>query len=525
MGVERVRIGSEPTCPYERSASDIVPAPAGDRGVSPYLSSSPPTMPSLLGGSYRIIELLEEGGMGRLYRAEHVRLRRPIAVKVLAHHLAHSPAALLRFQREAEIISQLHHPHVVHVLDFDTTEAGEPFIVMELLEGETLRVRLEREGVLPLDDILTIITQIASALAAAHQVGIIHRDLKPENIFLLQVDRGSLVCKLLDFGISKRTTGGTNVTGEFELLGTPAYMAPEQAIPASPVDHRADEFALATIAYELLTGRQPFGGDSIPEIIHRLTHEAPPPMSVFTKQVPLPVESVILRALSKSPEDRFLSVPDFASALSQAAGQCVPGRTKDGRRSSSTVKGAVLASLPSSQLIRAARSTAPVLRPDTSPVVRGAPHTRRSSAPSLPEGRSIPSPIPEPSHEDIQQKLADCRQAAAFGEQQRAVGMARTLLRMARRSADPRALALVRESSALLEPLFFSELGKLSTIVSFVKDADVKSTRITPEHAYLLSRVTEPVTIEEFLDISPLSRVETLAFLVELTADGVLSLS
>jgi len=166
-----------------------------------------------------------------------------------------------------------------------------------------------------------------------------------------------------------------------------------------------------------------------------------------------------------------------------------------------------------------------VLRPDAPSVGRVTPAARRSAPPNLPVGRTIPSPIPDPTHQDIQQKLADCRQAAAFGEQQRAVGMAKSLVRMARRCSDPRALALVRESSPLLEPLFLSALGKLTSLVSFVKDADVKSTRITPEHAYLLSRVTEPVTIDELLDISPLSRVETLAFLAELSADGVLSLS
>src|SRR5512133_513110 len=223
--------------------------------------STPPPAGELVGqvlrGTYRILNAIEEGGMGRLYRAEHIRLHRPIAVKVLANHLAGDEAALARFHREAEIVSQLHHPHIVHILDFDTTESGAPYIVMELLRGESLAKRLNRERMLPVADVVQIVAQIASALNLAHQQGIVHRDLKPDNVFLLEVDAGEVFVKLLDFGISKGTSNATKVTREFDVLGTPDYMAPEQAVCTAKADHRADQFALACMSYEMMTGRLP----------------------------------------------------------------------------------------------------------------------------------------------------------------------------------------------------------------------------------------------------------------------------
>src|SRR6187455_2611697 len=172
---------------------------------------TPPGSHPLLGttirGTYRILRTLDQGGMGMVFEAEHVRLKRRVAVKVLAQHLAKDAHALARFNREAEIISQLQHPHVGQVSDFDTTEAGEPYLVMELLSGESLASRLDRERCLPVADALAIAYQVSAGLAAAHAANIVHRDLKPANIFLTQVPDGGILVKLLDFGISKRAGG------------------------------------------------------------------------------------------------------------------------------------------------------------------------------------------------------------------------------------------------------------------------------------------------------------------------------
>lgn len=283
-------------------------------------SDADETVGQVLRNTYRILGVLEEGGMGRLYEAEHTRLRRPVAVKVLARHLASDPGALVRFHREAEIVSQLHHPHIVHILDFDTTEAGEPYIVMELLRGETLSRRLDRERQLSIRDAAQIVLQVAAGLSLAHQAGIVHRDLKPDNVFLLAMEDNSIFVKLLDFGISKSASAGAKVTREFDVLGTPDYMAPEQAVSTTRADHRSDQFALAAMTYEIISGRMPFVGESVVDLLHKIVNEDPIPLSRIVAGLPPAIDSVMARALSKAADDRYPTVQDFAGALAFAAG-------------------------------------------------------------------------------------------------------------------------------------------------------------------------------------------------------------
>src|SRR5690606_21636597 len=278
-----------------------------------------------LGGAYQIRSQLDEGGMGLVYEAQHVRLKRSVAVKVMAGHLANDQNALARFTREAEIVSQLHHPHVVQVLDFDTTEDGRPYLVMELLKGLSLDAVMARSGLLDVSASIRIATQAASALSAAHQAGIVHRDLKPANIFL--VDTGEeLFVKLLDFGISKKAgeearLGSTKLTGEFDILGTPEYMAPEQALgKTADVDARGDQYALAVILYEMLTGKVPFTADDVMELLQRVIRDIPLAPSVLRPQLPAKIDQVILRAMAKSPQARFERIADFAHALEDGLG-------------------------------------------------------------------------------------------------------------------------------------------------------------------------------------------------------------
>ena len=180
-----------------------------------------PLVGSLLSGTYEVKRLLDRGGMGIVFEAEQVRLRRKVAIKVLPVHLAQDPQALLRFQREAELVSSLQHPHVVQIVDFDTTEQGEPYIVMEYLAGESLELRLASEPTLPLEFAVRVATQVASGLAAVHGALIVHRDLKPANIFLTELPTEGVHVKLLDFGIGKRLGGQQRLTGENDVMGTP----------------------------------------------------------------------------------------------------------------------------------------------------------------------------------------------------------------------------------------------------------------------------------------------------------------
>ncbi len=284
----------------------------------------PDLIGQILGGAYRVLRQLDAGGMGMVYEAEHVRLRRPLAVKIMAGHLSQDQNALARFHREAEIISQLEHPHIVQVVDFDTTPAGQPFLVMELLRGRSLESRLE-QGRLPIAEAILIATQAASGLSAAHRSDIVHRDLKPANVFLLDSAHsspsggGETFVKLLDFGISKRTGHSHGLTGEFDILGTPDYMAPEQALGRTAmVDHRGDQFALAVITYEMLTGRLPFAADEVMEVLQRVIRDTPTLPSAVRPEVPPSIDDVLLRALSKRPEERFSNIADFAETLSAA---------------------------------------------------------------------------------------------------------------------------------------------------------------------------------------------------------------
>src|SRR5262245_21923742 len=282
-----------------------------------------PIAESLIGktlrGTYLIQETLDQGGMGMVFVAEHVRLRRKVAVKVLAKHLVNDQQALARFHREAEIISQLNHPSIVQVVDFDATDDGEPYLVMELLSGESLEACLDRERQLPPADAVGSTVQTASGLAAAHNANIVHRDLKPGNVFLMRVPGEGVFVKLLDFGISKRAGAPRGLTGEFDILGTPDYMAPEQASGrTAQVDHRGDQFALAVITYQMLTGALPFAGNNVMEVLQRVLHDAPSAPSSINEALPKHLDDVLLKALSKDPALRYLSISGFAQDLAQA---------------------------------------------------------------------------------------------------------------------------------------------------------------------------------------------------------------
>jgi len=269
--------------------------------------------------TYALGRLLGIGGMGEVYFGTHLRTRRKVAVKMLHPHLVDDSIVLSRFRREAEVTGRLGSEHIVQILDVDEDE-GHPFLVLELLEGESLAHRIKHRGTLPFDEVGTIIDQIANALEVAHRANIIHRDLKPENIYLCPREGGGTIVKLLDFGVSKiRDSAATALTQDAAILGTPDFMSPEQATGRSDeIDACSDIFSLGGVIYTMLTTKHPFAADSVPALMHQICDEEPVPLTQFNAQVPHGVENVVAIAMAKQRDHRYASAAVLARDLRTA---------------------------------------------------------------------------------------------------------------------------------------------------------------------------------------------------------------
>jgi serine/threonine protein kinase len=275
-------------------------------------SDEDPLLGQLLDGNYEVVRVIGEGGMGRVYEARHTRLHtKRFAVKVLHHELAREPEVVTRFQREAEAASVLTHPNVVGVYDVNTSADGRPYIVAELLQGEDLGKYLDRMGRLPVTEAVRIVRQVCHALGAAHAAGIVHRDVKPENVFLAGPNAA---VKVLDFGISKVSEVSDGLTKTGTVMGTPDYMAPEQA-RGDRVDARADVYAVGAILYRALTGRKPFDGTDPMAILTAVLTQEPERPSTLQPTIPLSLELIVQRTMAKLPSERFESMELLEQAL------------------------------------------------------------------------------------------------------------------------------------------------------------------------------------------------------------------
>lgn len=310
--------------PDESPAPEPKPLEEGSRMVG-----------ALLSGRYQIKRMCGEGGMGRVYEAEHIEIGKRVAIKVLHPAYSRTPDLVERFRREARAASRIEHPNVVNVTDFGTTEDGSLFFVMEYIEGIELGLLIHREGPLPPVRALRIAEQMCEALQAAHDVGVIHRDLKPENILLLGLGGNNRTppagqssagldprepvdfVKVLDFGIAKSAEieespkRGKRLTRPGVAMGTPEYMAPEQAA-GHPADPRSDIYAVGSIMYEMLCASPPYEGDNVMEVLHKKANESPKALLSLRPALPPAVISLVERAMARSPDDRPRSMADLA---------------------------------------------------------------------------------------------------------------------------------------------------------------------------------------------------------------------
>lgn len=276
---------------------------------------------AVLGDKFRIDAEIGKGGMGEVYRATHIVLNRPMAVKVLRSELLKEAASVSRFFREAKIAASLVHDHICEVTDFGKTEDGAPYLVMPLLKGRSLAELVADGKSLDWRRAVDIADQVLSALFAMHQAGIVHRDLKPENIFITAVSGREDFVKLLDFGISKLSedSGDIALTDTGKVLGTPHYMSPEQTRGKGEVDHRTDLYAVGVLLYRLLTGRAPFDGSSYNEIIAEILTAPIPPLETGAQPLPQGLVAAVVKALARNPADRYGSAEKMRVALRSVA--------------------------------------------------------------------------------------------------------------------------------------------------------------------------------------------------------------
>ena len=300
------------------SASDAIPSPG-----------------EIVASKYEVLRVLGAGGMGVVVAARHVQLAQQVAIKFMRGPAAHDPTAIERFLREARAVVALSSEHVARVLDVGTLESGAPYIVMEYLAGHDLAAILRESGPLAIRDAVDAILQACDALAEAHSLGIVHRDIKPSNLFVTARRDGSRMVKVLDFGISKSggaQANGDGLTSSGLVMGSPAYMSPEQARSTKSVDVRSDLWSLGVVLYELLTGVEPFGGESVGEILARVLSEAPALPRSHRPDIPVGLEAVVCRCLERDLASRVQSAAELARQLS-------PFASRDGARLAERIAG------------------------------------------------------------------------------------------------------------------------------------------------------------------------------------------
>lgn len=310
------------------------------------LAPAIPSVGELVNGKYRVDGTAGTGGMGVVLIATHVELGHRVAIKVLAHDEGTNDTAIERFLREGKAAASLRSDHVVRIYDVGRLESGVPFMVMELLIGEDLGSYVNTHGPVEPTQAVDWILQACNAIAEAHTTGIIHRDLKPANLFLTQRSDGSDCVKVLDFGISKRLTSPdadpcqASLTATRQIVGSPAYMSPEQVRNSRDVDHRVDIWALGMTLYEFLSGRPAFFADTFPAVCAAIAADAPVPLREVVPGIPQGLEQIVMQCLEKDPAKRFASVSDLTATLVPYGPMRAPSVARTWQPSTSKTDGA-----------------------------------------------------------------------------------------------------------------------------------------------------------------------------------------
>jgi serine/threonine-protein kinase len=289
--------------------------PADGSRTEAQASVTPPDslIGSVMDGRYRIEQRIGDGGMGVVYRATHVALKKSFALKVIRADRSTDPNIVQRFLREARAASVIGHPNIVNINDFGTNEDGSAYLAMEFLDGVTLAQAMQ-DGPIPFARALEIFIQIAGALEAAHEQGIVHRDLKPENIMVMRAGKQNEFVKVLDFGIAKVKNAAAKITQTGLVFGTPHYMSPEQAA-GQPVDHRSDIYSLGVIMYQVLAGELPFAAETLMALMTKHMFEPAPSLRDGGHAVPSSLDAIVGRCLQKKPELRHASMRELESDL------------------------------------------------------------------------------------------------------------------------------------------------------------------------------------------------------------------
>jgi len=480
---------------------------------------------TVLDGRYELIGHLASGGMGAVFRARHVHLRKDVAVKVLRPELCTSPDLVERFRREAEIAGALAHENIVRVTDFGRSEDGLLYLVMELLEGESLFALLRRERILAPARAVTLLNEMCAGLEAAHRLGVVHRDLKPENIFLARTPSGREVVKLLDFGIAKFVSGDVGSTQAGVVVGTPEYLSPEQAM-GLPVDARADVYTVGLIAFRLLTGRHPFQAEDARGLLLLQARCPVPPLAEASPELRAwpALCQVVDTACDKDPKARPPSASALGGLLAEALGPAfvAPARPTP-TRSSGEVLG-VPGSLASRPWPRPVTGRHPALPRRRRLLLRGGAALAAFVLLGL-AGMLAARTFPERPADEARALLRRARAPEALAVVQAALGTragdpklrllrARALLGIPGRSAEALEDLAAAQAEGLLEP---EDYQALSALLGDERSLADRSARLLRE----ASREAVPTLAAAATGGSPVQRLRALAILRDLGAEDI----